>query len=100
MACYDVLAGIDADVSEAGAEAAQLGAPAPFSGADVKHGSQLAAEEVFSRTDDHAHLSANRVRGMHPGSRIAVPFFEVGFIVRFAAGLRRQLGGHHAVVQR
>src|SRR6478735_1441207 len=43
MAGHDVLAGIDADVSDAGAQASEFGEPAPFSGSDVQHGSQIAA---------------------------------------------------------
>src|SRR5690349_20093956 len=60
VASHDVLAGIDADVSDSWAQTPEFGAPAPFSGSDVQHGSQIAAEKVFGRTDDHAHLSANR----------------------------------------
>jgi hypothetical protein len=100
VAGNDVLTRVDADVPDVWAQPPQLGTPTAFPGTDVQYGSQLAAEEVFGRTDDHAHLSADRLGDMNPGSRIAVPLLEVGFIVRFATGVCRRLGGHHAVVQR
>src|SRR6185369_15761455 len=92
VAGHDVLAGIDADVSDTGAKPSQFGAPTAFSGPDVQYGSQIAAEKVFRRTDDHTHLSADRLRGVNPRSRITVPSVEVCFIVRLAAGMRRRLG--------
>jgi len=93
---HHVFAGVHADVANLGAKAPQLGAPASLARTDVEHGAQLAAEEVFGDTGDHANLAANGLGGVDAGTRLAVPLREVGFVIRLAAGGRRRWGRSHA----
>src|SRR5688500_7341467 len=57
-----VLAGVDANIPDVGAQAPQLGAPRALTGADVEHGAQLAAEEILGDPSDQTDLSTNGLR--------------------------------------
>ena len=83
-----------------GPQTAELGAPRSLARADVEHGAQRPAEEVFGDAEDHADLSADgvgvwtRVRG----SRYHL--VKYGFVVRLTIGVSRHLGRSHAVEPR
>src|SRR5471030_1825855 len=93
----DVLAGIDTEIAQAWAHAAQLSTPHPFSRAHVQHGPKLAPEEVFGHRRHHPYLTPYGIRGMNAGTGIAIPSREIRFVVGLTAGqLRHFRRGSHA----
>ncbi len=92
----DILARVDTDVPDVGTDPTKLGAPGALAGADVEHGPDRAAQEVLGYAGDEPDLAANGLRRVDPGTRIAVPFGVVGFVIRLAAGGIRRSGRSHA----
>src|SRR2546430_15985348 len=95
-----IFAGVDAEVPNAWAHAPKLLAPHSLPRPNIENRPYLSPQKVLGDSHDHAHFTPHRIRGVHAGTRIAVPFDEVCFVIGLSFGERRQCGGDHAECDR
>ena len=96
VSAHHKLAGVHTPIPNSWPQPPQLGTPCPLPRSDVQYGSYLSTQKVFGDAHHHSHLAAHRLWCMNTGTRIAVPFREVRFVVDLTIGASRQRGGNHA----